>query len=135
MPRGFIQRFDRAGGGTACVCDENVESAEHEDGLLDESRREAERWDERRKLAERQGDRGLAEQATREADRKRARMHSALEELQRLARAPEPPRARPPEDPLAAFKREMGAGGKGSVPRSLDQELADLKNKMKKGPR
>jgi UDP-N-acetylglucosamine:LPS N-acetylglucosamine transferase len=99
---------------------------------LDESRLEAERWDERRRLAQKKGDRALAEQAAREADRKRARMHEALQELQRLASADAHAAAAPPEDPLAALRRQAAA--RRDV-KTLDDELADLKSRMKKGPR
>lgn len=92
---------------------------------LDDARSEAEKWEQRRALAEKNGDRALAEQAAREADRKRARMHEALEALARLAA--EPPRP-PPEDPLAALRRRAAAAP--TLPKSLDDELAALKNRV-----
>jgi UDP-N-acetylglucosamine:LPS N-acetylglucosamine transferase len=86
-----------------------------------EMRLEAERWEQRRVLAEAKGDRALAEQAAREADRKRARMHAALADLARAAAAPPPP-----EDPLAALKRRAAQAGV----KSLEDELAALKAKI-----
>jgi UDP-N-acetylglucosamine:LPS N-acetylglucosamine transferase len=101
---------------------------------VDDARAEATRWDERAKLAREKGDRGLAETAQREADRKRARMHAALQELARVERTPPPPR-QAPEDPLAAFKKRMAQSG--TAPRSPEEELAELKRKMQgdRGPK
>ena len=116
---------------------------------VNESRAEAEKWEKRRADATRAGDRALAEQAAREADRKRARMHMALADLAKLADEPatasaagapphrSAPRPPPPEDPLAAFKRKVGNVAP-SAPRSVDDELAALKVRIeaeKKGRR
>ena len=101
---------------------------------VDETRADATRWEERARLARERGDRTLADQATREADRKRARMHAALQELARAERTP-PPRPKPPEDPLAAFKKQVAQSA--NAPRSPDDELADLKRRMQqdRGPK
>jgi UDP-N-acetylglucosamine:LPS N-acetylglucosamine transferase len=98
---------------------------------VEDARNEAARWDERAALARAKGDRSLTEQATREAERKRARMHAALEELARLERQPSVPK--PPEDPLAAFKKKMASSG--TAPKSPEDELAALKRKMQDGPK
>lgn len=97
---------------------------------LDTARDEAEKWDQRRVMAERKGDAQLAADAAREADRKRARMHVALEELQRVAAerkrldglSPAPSSV---DDALHEMKRES-ARTKGTV----DDELDALKKKM-----
>ncbi len=100
---------------------------------LDESRNEAERWDERRAMAERRGDARLAAEAAREADRKRARMHEALEKLARLGReraaARQAPPPRPSEDDLLASFKERVRGRPEA--RSVDDELAALKQRMR----
>jgi UDP-N-acetylglucosamine:LPS N-acetylglucosamine transferase len=100
---------------------------------LDDSRAEAERWDERRKMAEARGDTRLAADAAREADRKRARMHEALERLQRIGReraaVKRPPPPRPSEDDLLASFKEKVRGR--AEARSVDDELAALKQKMR----
>src|SRR5205807_1012253 len=75
---------------------------------LEDARADADRWDQRRVLAERKGDAALAGEAAREADRKRARMHTALEELGRLTAEKErlakiaPAAPRPSVDDLLA---------------------------------
>lgn len=97
-------------------------------------RAEAERWEQRRALAEAKGDRALAEQAAREADRKRARMHAALESLAKAAARGDGARAAHREDPLEALRRKARAASPEPVARSLDDELAALKSKMKTGP-
>jgi UDP-N-acetylglucosamine:LPS N-acetylglucosamine transferase len=99
---------------------------------LADARAEAERWERRRALAEAQGDRALAAQAAREADRKRARMHEALESLKRMAARGGA--AAPPEDPLEALRRKARATPAEPAPKSLDDELAALKSKMRTGP-
>ncbi len=109
-----------------------------------EVRADADRWAERRVLAERKGDFGLATDAGREADRKRARMHLVLEELQRVsaelkrlatlgrggaAPTAEPKRRSTPapnlDDELDAMKRTQKQRGE-----SVEDELAALKRKM-----
>src|SRR5262249_48798248 len=89
-----------------------------------EMQAEYERWEQRRKLAEQKGDRALGEQATRAADRRRARRHAALAERARLGSAPPPPP--PPEDPLAALKRRAAQAGV----KTLEDELAALKERL-----
>jgi hypothetical protein len=100
---------------------------------IDESRRDAERWDERRSIAETRGDARLATEAAREADRKRARMHEALETLARLGRQRAALRkgaVRPSEDEvLKAFKEKVR--GRNDV-RTVDDELAALKQRMQR---
>ncbi|HKA89392.1 MAG TPA: hypothetical protein VKE22_17110 [Haliangiales bacterium] len=100
---------------------------------LEDSRNEAERWDERRAMAERRGDARLAAEAAREADRKRARMHEALEKLARLGReraaAKQAPPPRPSEDDLLASFKEKVRGRPEA--RSVDDELAALKQRMR----
>jgi hypothetical protein len=106
-----------------------------------DARVEAERWEQRRTLAEQKGQKGLAADAGREAERKRARMHTCLEELARLhaekqrleAGAPPPASAAPPppaagpslDDQIAAMKADAARRGK-----TVDDELAALKRKM-----
>jgi len=97
-----------------------------------EARAEAERWEQRRALAEARGDRTLAADAAREADRKRARMHAALEDLRRLQRAAGT--TPPPEDPLIALKRKVRDQPGEPAPKSLDDELTDLKRRMRDKP-
>jgi len=100
---------------------------------IDESRRDAERWDERRSIAETRGDARLATEAAREAGRKRARMHEALETLARLGRQRAALRkgaVRPSEDEvLKAFKEKVR--GRNDV-RTVDDELAALKRRMQR---
>lgn len=105
---------------------------------LEDARADADRWDQRRVLAERKGDAALAADAAREADRKRARMHTALEELARLdaeakrlgaVRAAEPSAAPPRpsvDDTLGAMKQEAAR-----AKHTVEDELAALKQKMK----
>jgi UDP-N-acetylglucosamine:LPS N-acetylglucosamine transferase len=100
---------------------------------LEDARADADRWDQRRVLAERKGDAALAADAAREADRKRARMHTALEELSRLdaeakrlaglsaSSAPGPS----VDDVLGAMKQEASRKGN-----TIEDELAALKKKM-----
>jgi hypothetical protein len=100
---------------------------------LEDARAEAEKWDQRRVLAERKGDARLAAEAAREADRKRARMHAALEELARIGRekqrlgtgagpAAPPPKGPTIDDELAKMKKKAG--------KTVDDELQALKRKM-----
>jgi hypothetical protein len=106
-----------------------------------EVRADADRWAERRVLAERKGDLNLAAEAGREADRKRARLHVVLEDIARVvaerqrlaarAGADKPPASASArassslDDQLDAMKRAQ----KQSAP-SVDDELAALKRKM-----
>jgi UDP-N-acetylglucosamine:LPS N-acetylglucosamine transferase len=111
---------------------------------LGAARAEAERWAERKTLAEKKGEVSLAADAGREAERKRARMHAVLERLaalhgerQRLmaggapgATDAAPPRPAAPsprrvDDDLARMKQAEAARGS-----SVDEELAALKRKM-----
>lgn len=108
---------------------------------LDEARTEAERWEARRVLAEQKGDARLAADAAREADRKRARMHMALAELERLAEERRKAKARVAsasspslDETLAALKHSMRAERT-----SVDDQLSALKKRVeaekKKGKR
>jgi hypothetical protein len=114
---------------------------------LDEAHAEIDRWEQRRVLAQAKGDTNLAQQAGREVDRKRARMHTALEELSRLAQE----KARlagagagmgagvgvgagraertgaSVDDMLQALKRQAHVTGK-----TVEDELAELKRKMER---
>lgn len=99
---------------------------------LDDARAEAEKWDQRRVLAERKGDAALAADAAREADRKRARMHGALEELSRLAAEKKRLAGMKPagggatvDEMLDAMKQDAAHRGK-----TVDEELAALKRRM-----
>lgn len=97
---------------------------------LEQARADAERWEERRALAEARGDGVLAAEAARQADRKRARMHAVLAELAHLAaeRArTEAHRSPDVDDMLEALKRR--------ATRTLDDELAELKKKMEQDKR
>ena len=100
---------------------------------IEDSRRDAQRWDERRTMAEARGDARLAAEAAREADCKRARMHEALETLARLGRERAALRkgaVRPSEDEvLEAFKQKVR--GRSDV-RTVEDELAALKQRMQR---
>src|SRR5262249_53098834 len=98
-----------------------------------EARAEADKWEKRRADAVRAGDRALAEQAAREADRKRARMHMALADLARLANEPVPPPPRPPPPPghpPPASRRRAAPPPAPGGPGPLEEELAALKSRM-----
>jgi phage shock protein A len=124
---------------------------------LDDSRAEAEKWEQRKLLAETRGDARLAADAAREADRKRARMHTALEELSRLTAEKRrllelelrsgigpsgpsdasgwaaEPRADVVDEMLESLKRRAGTGaggGAGGGGKTVDEELQALKKRM-----
>ncbi len=98
---------------------------------MDEARKAAERWEERSVNASARGDTAAASEAAREADRKRARMHTALEELSMLAEK----RNRlagsmaPSDDTinemLEKLRRKAADQGK-----SVDDQLAAMKKKV-----
>jgi UDP-N-acetylglucosamine:LPS N-acetylglucosamine transferase len=93
--------------------------------LLD-VRADAERWSERRVLAERKGDLGLAAEAGRAADRKRARMHVVLEDIARVAAE---------RQRLATVTGGSGTGSGGPAgaakSTSIDDELEAMKRTQK----
>ena len=96
---------------------------------LAEVRADADRWAERRVLAERKGDLGLAADAGREADRKRARAQMVQEELARIAAE----RKR-----LASMTTGAGGGSASSSARrpaatasNLDDELEAMKRSQR----
>jgi hypothetical protein len=96
---------------------------------LAEVRADADRWAERRTLAEKRGDRGLAADAGREADRKRARVQVILEDLARIAaerqRLAHVAGGATIEDELDAMKRSQR-----HRVATVEDELAALKKKM-----